>query len=374
MEELTFWNELLEEFKTSLENSIVVIKEKDVEDVPGAKEKLINKFEQLKNFLPENDGELLKNIISNSIENSFFPKSKSFAKIFNQILDSRKGKQDFIIQELINGFISSRGKTIASGEEGPILDHLVEAFKKTSDFKVLDYQFYAMFGNPDKPRKYVINRFKDLVEFLGLEREDLKIEKDISHGTQKTYSSYKFPEEITKILEGKYIEIKENGEKIITDKFDKMVFISYFLAKISKDRNNLDVYSINGISGIFSLILIISLMPKLEIDERNPLLRDSHFDPKEMSVIPKSWLTKDILSVLLPSLIKIVAFRIGGMKWLDKIALSDNKRKIHLQAQFLLKDVNKWVLGNMCRVEIPIFVEISNIINEIVISSEKSDD
>jgi hypothetical protein len=31
-------------------------------------------------------------------------------------------------------------------------------------------------------------------------------------------------------------------------------------------------------------------------------------------------------------------------------------------------------LGNMCRVEIPIFVEISNIINEIIITGEKSDD
>jgi len=238
--EVTLWNELLEEFKTSLENSIEIIKEKDVEDIPGAEDKLINKLEQLKNFLPENNGELLTNIISNSIEKSFFPKSESFAKIFNQILDSRTQEQDFIIQELLNGFISSQGKTIASGEEGPILDHLVEAFKKTSDFKVLDYQFYAMFGNPNKPRKYVINRFKNLVEFLGLEKEDITIEKDINQGSQKIYSLYRFPEEITKILEGKYIETKENGEKIITDKFDKMVFISYFLAKISKNRNNLD--------------------------------------------------------------------------------------------------------------------------------------
>lgn len=372
--EVSFWNELLEEFKTSLEKSIEIIKEKDVEDVPGAKDRLINKLEQLRNFLPENDGELLKNIISNSIENTFFPKSESFVKIFSQILDSRTEEQDFIIQELLNGFISSQGKAIASGEEGPILDHLVEAFKKTSDFKVVDHQFYAMFGNPNKPRKYVVNRFKNLVEFLGLEKEDISIERDISQGSQKIYSSYKFPKEITKILEGKYIKVKENGETIITDNFDKMVFISYFLAKISKNRNNLDMYSINGISAIFSLILIISFMPKLEIGESNPLLRDSHFDPKKMSVIPKSWLTKDVLSVLLPSLIKIVAFRIGGMKWLDKIALSENKRKIHLQAQFLLKDVNKWILGNMCRVEIPIFVEISNIINEIIITGEKSDD
>lgn len=372
--EVSLWNELLEEFKTSLETSIEIIKVKDVEDVPGAKDRLINKLEQLRNFLPENDGELLKNVISNSIEKTFFPKSESFVKIFAQILDSRTEEQDFIIQELLNGFISSQGKAIASGEEGPILDHLVEAFKKTSDFKVVDHQFYAMFGNPNKPRKYVVNRFKNLVEFLGLEKEDISIERDISQGSQKIYSSYKFPKEITKILEGKYIKVKENGETIITDNFDKMVFISYFLAKISKNRNNLDMYSINGISAIFSLILIISFMPKLEIGESNPLLRDSHFDPKKMSVIPKSWLTKDILSVLLPSLIKIVAFRIGGMKWLDKIALSENKRKIHLQAQFLLKDVNKWILGNMCRVEIPIFVEISNIINEIIITGEKSDD
>jgi len=32
-----------------------------------------------------------------------------------------------------------------------------------------------------------------------------------------------------------------------------------------------------------------------------------------------------------------------------------------------LKDVNKWILGNLCRVEVPIFVEIANIFAEILV-------
>ena len=47
---------------------------------------------------------------------------------------------------------------------------------------------------------------------------------------------------------------------------------------------------------------------------------------------------------------------------------SDAKKRVHLQANFLIRDVNKWVLGNLCRVEIPIFVEISNIFQEVTVS------
>ena len=130
---------------------------------------------------------------------------------------------------------------------------------------------------------------------------------------------------------------------------------------------------INGVSAIFSLIIIISLMPKVQVDETNPINRDPHFDAQNMSIIPKSWMAKNILSELLPPLIQIIAFRIGGMNWLEKIELTEKKIKLHLQAQFLLKDVNKWILGNMCRVEIPIFIEISSILNEITVGADTED-
>jgi hypothetical protein len=112
-------------------------------------------------------------------------------------------------------------------------------------------------------------------------------------------------------------------------------------------------------------------MPKLNIDETNPVLNDPNFDQKNMSVIPKSWMMKQVLESLFEPLIKIIAYRIGGGLWLSKIIDSEINKKVHNQIRFLLKDVNKWILGNLCRVEIPIFIEISNIFTEILVGYEE---
>ncbi|MBD3353197.1 MAG: hypothetical protein GF364_17085 [Candidatus Lokiarchaeota archaeon] len=367
---ISLWQELLQKFQEGLENSIEKISERDIDTIPGAKERLIEKLEQIKRYLPRNDGEYIIKIIDDSIQKSFFPRINNISEAFIKILDARTPEQDYIIQELINGFISSEGKVIASSKGGPILDNLVEAFKKRRDFKIVDFQYYAMFGNPNKPRKYVINRLKKIVEFLGLE-SDCYVKTDVGTGEDKEITYFSFPKEINQILEGRYIETLETGETYVTDKFDKMVFIAFFLAKVSVERKTLDKFKINGICAIFALIMIISFMPKLQIDEKNPINRDPHFDAQSMSVIPKSWMNSDILSELLPPLIQVMAFRLGGNDWLDKIELTEKKIKLHLQAQFLLKDVNKWVLGNMCRVEIPIFIEISAILNEITVGMER---
>ena len=90
-----------------------------------------------------------------------------------------------------------------------------------------------------------------------------------------------------------------------------------------------------------------------------------------MSVIPKSWMMNQVLESLFEPLIKIVAYRLGGGLWLSKIIDSEVNRKIMTQIRFLLKDVNKWILGNLCRVEIPIFVEIANIFTEVLVGYEE---
>ena len=129
-------------------------------------------------------------------------------------LNKRTSEEDSIISELIDGFISSQGKTLFGGTNRRILDNLVEAFKKRRDFKIVDHQFFAMFGDPNKPRKYVKERLDKIAEFLGLEVETLHVEQDVRDGKPKDYRFYSFPEEITAILEGKYLQIQENGEKV----------------------------------------------------------------------------------------------------------------------------------------------------------------
>ncbi len=371
---LSVWNEILENFQNGLTASIEKLNERDVENIPGAKDRLVSKFTQIRDYLPRNNGELIISMINDSIQTRLFPNTDDHIAAFNQILQARTLEQDTIISELIDGFISSQGKTLFGGTDRRMIDNLVEAFKKRRDFKIVDHQFYAMFGDPNKPRKYIMERLGKIAEFLGLQHETLHVEQDIRDGKPKDYKFYSFPDEITSMLEGKYLQILENGEKVITDEFDKMVFISYFLATQSVKRKTLDKYAINGICAIFALILLLSFMPKLEVDETNPINRDSHFNPKSMSIIPKSWLTKNILSDLMTPLVQIIAYRVGGINWLDKIILTEKNINVHLQAQFLLKDVNKWVLGNMCRVEIPIFVEISNIFSEIILGAESGNE
>ena len=372
----TTWKGLLNDFQDGLEKAIKELQERDVENIPGAKKALIQRLNDMQLHFPKNNGDIFLKSINDKIQDAFFPNTKNFSEAFEKILKSRTHEQDFIINELLNGFVTSKAKAIVSGTQGPIIDRMVEAFSKRNDFNIVDHQFFAMFGDPNKPRHYVKKQLEELVNMFGLVSKELVIEKDIRRSEEKIYTFYTFPDEIIKILEEKYLIIDEKlGYAYVSKDFDRNVFICMFLANVAINRDNIEKiggsYTINGISAIFTLILLLSFMPKLSIDETNPVLNDPSFDEKNMSVIPKSWMMKQVLEPLFEPLIKIIAYRIGGGLWLSKIIDSDINKKIHNQIRFLLKDVNKWILGNLCRVEIPIFVEISNIFTEILIGYEE---
>ena len=367
------WESLLIDFEKGLEKAIEELQKRDIENIPGAKDALIQRLNNMKLHFPKNNGDIFIKSINDKIQNSFFPNTKNFAKAFENILKSRTHEQDFIINELLNGFVTSKAKAIASGTQGPIIDRMVEAFSKRNDFHIVDHQFFAMFGDPNKPRHYVKKQLEELVKIFGLISKELVIQKDIRRSEKKVYTFYTFPDEIIKILEEKYLILdNELGYAYVSKDFDRNVFICMFLANIAIKRDNIDIiggsYTINGISAIFALILLLSFMPKLSIDETSPLLNDPNYDANRMSVIPKSWMMKQVLEPLFEPLIKIVAYRIGGGLWLSKIIDSEINKKINNQIRFLIKDVNKWILGNLCRVEIPIFVEISNIFTEVLVS------
>ena len=340
------WNELLVSFEKGLDLAIEKVKDRDVENIPGAKNALIQRLENIKQYFPQNDGVLFIKAINEKIQNSFFPSTKNFTHAFESILKSRTHEQDFIINELLNGFVTSKVKAIASGTQTPIIDRMVEAFSKRNDFHIVDYQFYAMFGNPNKPRHYIKKQLDELVNMFGLVSRELVVKKDVRRSEEKTYTYYTFPDEIIKILEEKYLILDEKlGYAYVSESFDRNVFICMFLANVAVNYDDLDkiggAYTINGISAIFALILLLSFMPKLNLDETNPILNDPNFDQNSMSVIPKSWMMKQVLEPLFEPLIKIIAYRLGGGLWLSKIIDSEINKKIHNQIRFLLKDVNK---------------------------------
>ena len=371
------WHELLQDFERGLEKAIDELEKRDVENIPGAKEALKQRLKNMRLHFPKNNGEIFLKSIDDKIQNAFFPNTKDFSEAFQKIIKSRTHEQDFIINELLNGFVASKAKAVATGTQGPIIDRMVEAFSKRNDFHIIDYQFYAMFGDPNKPRHYIKSQLEELVKLFGLVSKELIIEKDVRKSEEKIFTFYTFPEKIIKILEKKYLILDEKlGYTYVSEAFDRNVFICMFLANVAINRDDLDKiggsYTLNGISAIFALILLLSFLPKLSLDETNPILNDPNYDADTMSVIPKSWMMRQVLEPLFEPLIKIIAYRIGGGLWLSKVIDSDINKKIHNQIRFLIKDVNKWVLGQLIRVEIPIFVEISNIFTEIVVVYDES--
>lgn len=369
------WKKLLQDFIKGLEKAIEELEKRDVENIPGAKKALLDRLNNMKVHFPKNDGEIFVKSIDDKIQNAFFPQSIDIVESFNKVLKSRTHEQDFVINELINGFVTSKAKAIASGTQVPIIDRMVEAFSTRSDFHIVDHQFYAMFGDPNKPKSYVKKQLQELVDLFGLVSKELVVEKDLRKSEKKIYVFYTFPEGILKILEEKYVIIDEElGQAYVSDAFDRNVFICMFLANIAVNRDNLEKiggnYTINGISAIFALILLLSFMPKISVDETNPILRDPSFNEEKMSVIPKSWMMKQILEPLFEPLIKVVAYRLGGGLWLSNVIDSEINKKIHNQLRFFLKDVNRWILGELVRVDIPIFVEIANIWAEITVGAD----
>jgi len=371
------WHELLQDFEMGLEKAIDELEKRDVENIPGAKEALKQRLKNMRLHFPKNNGEIFLKSIDDKIQNAFFPNTNDFSEAFQKIIKSRTHEQDFIINELLNGFVASKAKAVATGTQGPVIDRMVEAFSKRNDFHIVDYQFYAMFGNPNKPRHYIKSQLEELVKLFGLVSKELIIEKDVRKSEEKIFTFYTFPEKIIKILEEKYLILDEKlGYTYVSEAFDRNVFICMFLANVATNRDDLDKiggsYTLNGISAIFALILLLSFLPKLSVDETNPILNDPNYNADTMSVIPKSWMMRQVLEPLFEPLIKIIAYRLGGGLWLSKIIDSDINKKIHNQIRFLIKDVNKWVLGQLVRVEIPIFVEISNIFTEILVGYDES--
>ena len=370
-EDLT-WNELLQEFGKSLEIAIEHLENRDIENIPGAKEALIQRLNDMKLIFPKNNGDIFIKSINDKIQNAFFPNTKTFSEAFEKILKSRTHEQDFIINELLNGFVSSKAKAIASGTQGPIIDRMVEAFSKRDDFHIVDHQFFAMFGDPNKPKHYVRKQLEELIKMFGLISKELVVEKDVRTSEQKIYTFYTFPSDIIKLLEEKYLIIdRELGYAYVSDAFDRNVFICMFLANIAINRGDMEkiggAYTINGISAIFALIILLSFLPKISVDETNPILNDPNYDEANMSIIPKSWMMKQVLESLFEPLIKIISYRLGGGLWLSKIIDSEINKKIMNQIRFLIKDVNKWILGQLVRVEIPIFISIGNILTEVLV-------
>ncbi len=369
------WKELLDSFIKGVEKSIEQLRERDVETVPGAKDVLLQRLETMRQHFPRNNGEIFKKAINDTIQNAFFPDTSDFAIAFYKVLKSRTHDQDFVINELVSGFVTSKTKSIIKAVQFPVLDRMVEAFSKRNDFHIVDHQFYAMFGDPNKPRAYVKKQLDALVDLFGLVSKELTIKKDKRRSEEKTYIFYTFPDEILSILSENYIIFDEKlGYAYVSKDFDRNVFICMFLANLAVNRDNIEKiggsFTINGISAIFALILILSFMPKLSIDETNPILRDPSYEKERMSIIPKSWLMKHILEPLFEPLIKIIAYQLGGGLWLSKIIDSEINKKIINQIRFLIKDVNRWILGEIVRVEIPIFVEIANIFQEITLGAD----
>jgi len=221
------WHELLQDFERGLEKAIDELEKRDVENIPGAKEALKQRLKNMRLHFPKNNGEIFLKSIDDKIQNAFFPNTNDFSEAFQKIIKSRTHEQDFIINELLNGFVASKAKAVATGTQGPVIDRMVEAFSKRNDFHIVDYQFYAMFGNPNKPRHYIKSQLEELVKLFGLVSKELIIEKDVRRSEEKIFTFYTFPEKIIKILEEKYLILDEKLGYTYVSEADIRTFLKH---------------------------------------------------------------------------------------------------------------------------------------------------
>ncbi|GAB4305300.1 MAG: hypothetical protein Kow0069_00860 [Promethearchaeota archaeon] len=368
------WKRLLNELERAIDSVVEKLERRDVETIPGAREALVNRLRAFQSVFPRNDGQVLKRLIHETIEARFFPRVNDVAVAFRKILASRTPEQDHVILELFSGFVISEKRGLGTSRQGTVIDKFVEALRKSNNFTVSDQQFYAMFGSFTKVRKYVREGLQWLVDLFGLTEREITIEKDLRTSGKKVVRFFTFPEHLLEVLDGKYIERNpETGKVVVLPSFDKTVLVSLLLANWSVNRATLTKQTINGVCDLLTLVLLVGSLPALKLDENHPLTHEATYDPSRMSVIPKSWMMREVMGDLFTPLVRVVARLLGGSQWVSKIEVSDVRKNLHEQARFLLQDVNRWVLGNLCRVEIPVFVEISNLFAEVLVgvSSEE---
>lgn len=360
---------LVLEIEKGMDAAIKRIEERDTtEKVPGAKEIIIARMEKMKEFFMKDDGKFLLNLIHEKIEMAIFPVKQTLGETFEIILNSRvMHEQDFLIQELVNGFISSKEDSIGEFKNAKVLDRVIKLFSESKNLTITSMDISELFHKSYHTTNIYVNKeFDKIANYIGLESRTVEIMDNFT-GDPMIISIYSFSDEIIQVLEANQYIYKQHGKYRAGPTFGKIVFMSLILAKISMDRMNLKQYQIIGICAILALILFISLLPTLKVDnlkEKEKL----NLDPELMDVIPHSWIRDDCIQELFPPLIKIIAFQIGGYNWLAETN-TDLLKKLALQIQFLIQDINRWHYGYLVRVKIPIIVEISNIFQTVQIDS-----
>jgi hypothetical protein len=73
------WKDLLQEFEKGVDSAIKQLEQRDVENIPGAREALLNRLNNMKIHFPKNEGEIFIKAIDDKIQNSFFPITKDFS-------------------------------------------------------------------------------------------------------------------------------------------------------------------------------------------------------------------------------------------------------------------------------------------------------
>ncbi len=364
-DQTTVVGNIIKEIEKGIDAAISRIKDREsTEKVPGAKELIIARMEKIKEFFMKDDGSFLLKLIQEKIEAAIFPRKQTLGETFEVILTSRTiHEQDFLIQELVNGYIASKEDSIGEFKNARVMDRIIKLFVESKNLRITSLDVSELFHkNYHTSDKYVNKEFQKIAKFIGLTESTAEIIDNYT-GNPIEISIYSFPDEIIEILFSHGYVYKEHGKYRASKSFGKIVFLSLVLAKISMDRLNLKQYQIIGICAILALILFIALLPTLKIDnvkEKEKL----DINPELMDIIPHSWIREDCIKALFPPLIKMIAFQIGGFNWLADTN-TDLLTRLALQTQFLIQDINRWHYGYLVRVKIPIIVEISNIFQTV---------
>ncbi len=291
------------------------------------------------------------------------------------------------IREFILFIIAPSTKSVLRQEEQALLNKILEAFKSSKYLTISESTIRNLFRGKTTKN---IEKMKNIHRHLHL-KEFTQRRKDPNTGNYINAKYYRFSDEILNVLvqmdivyqDGEKYEIKNNSL------FDMNLFSAIILSDICyNERNRLNDSLKIGISTQIALLFMLASQSSITNEfanhsDNSQILEYQGFH-SGMEIIPKSWVFDETMEIYAVPLIKCISYIVGGPAWyniIDRILKNQiqaqinqevlnpeekiNLKKLLKQLATRVPSINQWKLGEKVRVNIPILVEVENLLTDI---------
>ncbi|MCF2139327.1 MAG: hypothetical protein K9W44_04655 [Candidatus Lokiarchaeota archaeon] len=344
--------------------------------------------------------------IIETLADRFFPLKEDFISTIKHLIESLFLIDDFsnnirllriqraTIREFILFLVSPSTKAVMKQEEEQLLSKIILAFKSSKYLVVSESTLQNLFQSSATK---LDNKVQRLIKYLHLQ-EIKKSEIDPKTGNRITKIYYQFPSDIMELLKAYNILYKNDEGRYEFENdviFDINLFSAIILAHFcSYERERLNKNLIIGITTQIALLFLLASQvsitePFERYGNNRELMENQGFD-STMQIIPKSWVFDEIIEIYAIPLVKCVSYVVGGPAWMKYISAEIdsqienqekksvinpadeiNIRKLLKQLATRIPSVNQWKLGEKIRINIPILVDVENLLADLTAGVEK---